>query len=181
MFSEPCGGETRPEWDFRGALELGGTLGWLRRTGGPWVQAWTSNNPKMLGICHRKKCPLFISGGRNCPSNYVLDCLGAGCAGGVGTGRRAGGAAGRRTSWAGGGGAVEDLHLLLLPDLHLQRLILLSPKLDASHPVTSGPCCRLTVAALAASCYFSTLSTLAILLTSCCRRRWPFALGTTTP
>ena len=128
-----------------------------------------------------EEMPTVYLRGAELRSKYVLDCLGAGCAGGVGTGRRAGGASGRRTSWAGGGGAVEDLHLLLLlPDLHLQRLILLSPKLDASHPVTSGPCCRLTVAALAASCYFSTLSTLAILLTSCCRRRWPFALGTTT-
>ena len=72
---------------------------------------------------------------------------------------------------------MEDLHVLLLPDLHLQRLILLSPKLDTSHPVTSGPCCRLTVAALAAR--LPTLDTVAILLlTTCCR--WAFALCTTT-
>ena len=71
---------------------------------------------------------------------------------------------------------MEDLHLLLLPDLYLKRLILLSPKLDASHPVTSGPCCRLTVAALAAR--FPTLDTVAILLAGCCR--WAFALCATT-
>ena len=74
LFSEPCCGERRPEWNFRGALADWGTRGWLRRTaiggpGGPWVQAWTSNNPKMLRICHRKKCPLCLSQGLNCPQN----------------------------------------------------------------------------------------------------------------
>ena len=70
---------------------------------------------------------------------------------------------------------MEDLHLLLLPDLHLQRLIFLSPKLDTSHSITSGPCCRLTMAALAAR--FPTLDAVAILLPSC--RRWTFALSAT--
>lgn len=168
-FSQPCGGETRPEWNFRGALTGAPARGWLRRTaiggpGGPWVQAWTN---KMSTVYLRLLTP----------SNYVLDCLGASCAGGVSTGRRTGGTSGGcRTCGAGGGGTVEDLHVLLLPDLHLQGLILLSPKLDTSHPVTSRPCCRLTVAALAAR--FPTLDTVAILLlTSCCRRA--FALCTT--
>ena len=84
-FSQPCGGETRPEWDFRGALTGAPARGWLRRTaiggpGGPWVQAWTNKMPTV-----------YL---RVLPSNHVLDCLGASCAGRVSTGRRTGGASG---------------------------------------------------------------------------------------
>ena len=148
----------------------------MAATDGHWGSGWTMGTSldikqsKDARNLSSEEMPLYFTQGLLLPSKYVLDCLGAGCAGGVSTGRRTGSASGRRTSGARGGGTVEDLHLLLLlPDLHLQRLILLSPKLDASHPVTSGPCCRLTVAALAARSCFPTLGTVAILLTSCCR------------
>ena len=95
--SQPCGSETRPGWDFRGALTgaPGGTRGWLRRTaiggpGGPWVHAWT-NNPKMLSVFVPRIATVYLT---LLPSKYVLDCLGASCAGGVSTGWRAGGAPG---------------------------------------------------------------------------------------
>ena len=95
-------------------------------------------------------------------------CLSASCAVGVRTGGGTGGASCRDRSWtsgAGGGGAVEHLHLLLLTNLHLEGLILLSSKLNTPNPISSGPCRCLAMAALAEG-HLPTLDAVAIFLSS---------------